>query len=214
MTARKLREEIANSVTHGFGLALSIAALVVLIVAARVEGGSLRIVSFAVFGASLVLLYLASTTYHSFRWTRLRRLLRYLDHAAIYILIAGTYTPFVLLNMRGALGWSVFGIVWGLAVLGISLKALHMDRFAFLSPLIYIVMGWLGILMIKPAMEAIHPGGLGWLLAGGITYTLGVIFYSLEKLPYNHAVWHGFVLGGSTCHFIAVLFYATATTGL
>lgn len=205
-----LREEIANSITHGIGFLLSIAGLVVLVVSASYEGDPWKIVSFSVYGASLVILYLASTSYHSFHSPRLKHVLRIIDHCAIYLLIAGTYTPFTLLNMRGPVGWTLFGIIWGLAALGIALKGFHVDRFPILTPLIYIGMGWLGTVAVWPTVKVIPPGGIALLVAGGVTYTLGVIFYALEKLPYNHAIWHLFVLGASACHFFAVLHYAVS----
>jgi hemolysin III len=210
MTAPSLREEIANSITHGIGFLLSIVGFIVLVVSASMEGDPWKVVSFTIYGTSVVVLYLASTFYHSFQAPRLKHAFRIFDHCAIYLLIAGTYTPFTLLNMRGAWGWSLFGIIWGLAAIGIGAKAFHVDRFPILTPLIYIGMGWLGVVAIRPSLELIPPGGVALLFAGGITYTVGVIFYALDRLPYNHAVWHLFVLGASLCHFFAVLFYAAA----
>ena len=210
MKACTLREEIANSITHGIGFLLSVAGLVVLVVSASMEGDPWKVVSFTVYGSSLVVLYLASTFYHSFHSPRLKHALRIVDHCAIYLLIAGTYTPFTLLNMRGPLGWTMFGVIWGLAAIGIGAKAFHVDRYPILTPLIYIAMGWLGVIAIRPTLELIPPGGLALLAAGGITYTVGVIFYALERVPYNHAIWHLFVLSASMCHFFAVLFYAVS----
>ncbi len=205
---QQLREELANSLTHGFGLLLAIAGLIVLVVFASMGGDPMQIAAFSVFGASMVALYLASTVYHSVRRPRFKRFMRFVDHAAIYLLIAGTYTPFLLLNMRDSVGWTMFAIVWGLAFMGIFAKVLHMDRMPWLNPFIYIVMGWICLFMLKPAMEAIHPSGLLMLLAGGIAYTGGVVFYVLDRMPYNHAVWHGFVMGGTGLHYFAVFFYA------
>lgn len=202
------REELANSITHGLGLLLSIAGLVVLIVTASQRGDTMQIVAYTVFGATMVSLYSASTLYHSARHPRFKRIMRFVDHAAIYLLIAGSYTPFLVLNMRGAVGWTLFATIWGLAVIGIFAKILHMDRMPMLTPLLYIAMGWLSIFAIKPALDAIHPNGLAMLFAGGLVYTLGVVFYSLERLPYNHAIWHGFVMGGTFCHYFAVILYA------
>lgn len=202
-----LKEEIANSITHGIGAVLSIAGLSVLVVLASLHGDAWRVVSFSVFGATLVLLYLASTFYHSFQNPRVKRLFRILDHSAIYLLIAGSYTPFTLVSMRGPWGWSLFGVIWGLALLGIVFKAFFVERFAVLSTIIYIGMGWVMVIAVKPAILAISFYGIIWLLAGGLFYTLGVIFFAWGKLPFNHAIWHLFVLGGSTCHFIAVLYY-------
>jgi hemolysin III len=208
MKSCTLREEIANSITHGIGFLLSIAALVVLVVSASADGNPWKMVSFTVYGVTLVTLYLASTFYHSFHTPRLKHAMRVFDHCAIYLLIAGTYTPFTLLNLRGPLGWVLFGVIWGLALMGIAVKAFHVHRFPILTPLIYIGMGWIGAFAIIPSLHVIPPGGIALLFAGGMTYTLGVIFYALERLPYNHAIWHLFVLFASMFHFFAVLFYA------
>ena len=208
LSSKQLREELANSITHGIGFLLSVAGLVVLVVTASMRGDPYMVVSFSVYGASLVVLYLASTFYHSFHSPRLKHFLRIFDHCAIYLLIAGTYTPFTLLNLRGPVGWSLFGTIWGLAVLGIFLKFWHIGRYPILTPLIYIAMGWVGAIAVKPSIEAIPPMGMKLLVAGGLTYTVGVIFYALEKLPYNHAIWHMFVLSASAMHFFAILFYA------
>ena len=205
---KQLREELANSITHGIGFVLSVAGLVVLVVSASMRGDPYMVVSFSVYGASLVILYLASTFYHSFQSPRLKHFLRIVDHCAIYLLIAGTYTPFTLLNLRGPVGWSLFGTIWGLAPLGIVLKFWHIGRYPILTPLIYVAMGWVGAIAVKPSIAAIPPMGMKLLVAGGITYTVGVIFYALEKLPYNHAIWHMFVLSASAMHFFAILFYA------
>lgn len=210
MRTQYLREELANSVTHGIGFVLSVVGLAVLVVTASHQGDPWMVVSFTVYGASLVVLYLASMFYHSFHSPRLKHLLRVFDHCAIYLLIAGTYTPFTLLNMRGPIGWTLFGVVWALAIIGIALKSFHIHRFPILTPLIYIGLGWIGVLAIKPSLQLIPAGGLALLVAGGVTYTVGVIFYALEKLPYNHAIWHVFVLSASAFHFFAVFFYAVS----
>lgn len=204
------REELANTLTHGLGVILSIAGLVILVVYASIEGGPSRIVASALFGASMVLLYTISTCYHACRCPKRKRLLRRLDHAAIYVLIAGSYTPFTLLNLRGGWGWSLFGVVWGIAVVGIAFKAFFTGRFEMVSTAAYIAMGWLVLIAAKPVFSSIEPGGLAWLTAGGLAYTGGVAFYALNRMPYNHAVWHLFVLAGSVCHFFAVLHYARA----
>lgn len=204
---RALLEEIANSITHGMGAFLSLAGLVLLIVFASLYGGARHIVSCTIFGFALVLLYTASTLYHSFRKPRLKFVFRIIDHSCIYILIAGTYTPFMLVAVRGALGWTFFGIVWGLTALGILFKTFFIHRFQILSTLAYIAMGWLAIFAIKPIFQALSGGAVFWLIAGGLAYTLGTIFYAWKKLPFNHAIWHSFVLAGSVCHFFAVLFY-------
>jgi hemolysin III len=208
MTGNRLREELYNTVTHGVGALLGVAGLVVLVVFAALEGGAARIVAAAVFGSSLVLLYAASTCYHAFRCPKKKRLLRKLDHAAIYVLIAGTYTPFTLLNLRGGWGWTLFGLVWGIAALGITFKVFYTGRFEIVSTLAYIGMGWLVLIAVKPTLASIDAGGLALLVAGGLAYTLGTVFYALSRVPYNHAIWHLFVLAGSMCHFFAVLHYA------
>lgn len=209
MEEKILREEPVNAFTHGIGVLLSVAGLVLLVVLAALDGGSAaRVVGVALFGASLVLLYTASTIYHCARCPRVKRVFRRLDHAAIYLLIAGTYTPFTLLNLRGGWGWTLFGLVWGFAAIGIVLKAFYIGRLEILSTGAYIAMGWLVLIAVKPAFESIEPAGLMWLAAGGLSYTFGVVFYALNRLPYNHAIWHLFVLAGSICHFFAVLHYA------
>ncbi len=200
-------EEIANSVSHGIGTALSVAGLAILVVLASLYGDVWQIVSFSIYGASLVLLYLASTLYHSFQNHRIKRIFKVFDHISIYLLIAGTYTPFLLVNMRGPWGWTMFGIIWGLAIAGIVFKILFIHRFRMLSLLIYILMGWLCMITIKQMVESIPTAGLIWLGAGGLFYTLGVLFYVWKKLLYGHFIWHLFVLGGSICHFFAILFY-------
>lgn len=206
-TKPNLGEEIANSITHGIGAGLSVAGLTLLVAFASIYGDVWRVVSFSIYGSTLILLYLASTLYHSFQNPRVKRVFKIIDHAAIYLLIAGTYTPILLVNMRGAWGWTLFVVIWGLTLAGIVLKIFFINRFKKLSTVIYVLMGWLCIVAIKEMIATIPPGGLAWLIAGGITYTLGVIFYVWHKLPYNHAIWHLFVLGGSICHFFAILFY-------
>lgn len=200
-------EEIANSITHGIGAVLSVAGLTLLVVLAAIYGDVWRIVSFSIYGTSLFLLYLASTLYHSIQQPKIKRVLRIFDHAAIYLLIAGTYTPFMLVSLRGPWGWSFFGIIWGLAFLGIAFKAFFIGRYEKLATAAYVLMGWLCIAAFKEMLATLSPGGMAWVIAGGIVYTLGVIFYAWEKLPYNHAIWHLFVLGGSICHFFAILLY-------
>jgi hemolysin III len=199
-------EELANTITHGIGLALSIAGFVVLLVLAAVRGSPRHIVSCAIYGATLVCLYAASTLYHGIPSPRRKRALRIFDHCAIYLLIAGTYTPFLLVNLRGGWGWSLLGIVWGFAMAGIVFKFRFVDHFPFLSTVIYLLMGWLAVIALKPLLAAVPASGLLWLLAGGLLYTLGVVFYAWKRLPYNHVIWHLFVLAGSTCHYVAVLY--------
>jgi len=200
-------EEIMNAITHGIGTLLAVAGLVLLTVFAYQYGEIWHIVSFTIYGTTLVLLYLASTLYHSFTNERVKYIFKILDHSAIYLLIAGTYTPFTLVPLHGTLGWSVFGLVWGLAVLGIVLKIFFVGRFKVISTLCYIAMGWLIIIAIKPLIAAVPTFGIMWLIIGGLFYTLGSVFYLWHKLPYNHAIWHLFVLAGSISHFIAVFFY-------
>ena len=198
-------EEIANAVTHGIGLLLSIAGFVVLLVFAILHGAASHIVACAIYGATLICLYAASTLYHAVISPRLKRALKIFDHSAIYLLIAGTYTPFLLLNLRGAWGWSLFGVVWGLAFAGIVFKFWFVDHFQHLSTAIYVAMGWLVIIAAKPVIEHVPTVTLLWIVAGGLLYSSGVVFYVWKRLPYSHVVWHLFVLAGSTCHYFAVL---------
>jgi len=200
-------EEIFNSITHGIGIPISIAALVVMVIFSSLYGNAVHIVSSLIFGVSLILLYTASTLYHSFRKPVIKHTFKILDHSCIYVLIAGTYTPFLLVTLRGTLGWSMFALVWSLTVIGVLFKIFFIHRFAILSTIAYIVMGWLIIFAIKPLMHVLPGGGLTLLICGGLAYTLGTIFYSWEKLPFNHAIWHSFVLAGSACHFFAIMFY-------
>jgi hemolysin III len=188
-------------------LALSVAGLAVLVTLAALKGTAWHIVGCSVYGATLVLLYTASTLYHSVRSPRLKRFFRIIDHASIYLLIAGTYTPFTLVNLRGGWGWTLFGLVWGLAALGILFKVFFVGRFSIASTAVYLLMGWLVVIAIKPLLTLVPSGGILWLLVGGLAYTAGVVFFAWGKLPYNHAVWHVFVLTGSICHYFAVLFY-------
>lgn len=197
-------EEIANRLTHGAGAALGVAGLVLLVVSSARNGDAWHVVSTAIFGATLVLLYTASTLYHSFSGERARRLLRKFDHAAIFLLIAGTYTPFVLVTLRGPWGWSLFGVVWGLALVGVAMKFWFAGRFRVVSTLVYLGMGWLVLIALKPLVAALPAGGMKLLVAGGLCYTGGAVFYLWKRLPYHHAIWHVFVLGGSACHWAAV----------
>ena len=200
-------EEIANTITHGVGVGLSITALILLVVRASLYGDVWRVVSFSIYGSSLILLYLASTLYHGFRSKRIKEFLRILDHSAIYLLIAGSYTPFLLVTLRGPWGWTLFGIIWSFAFMGITFKLIFGPKYDFISTAFYILMGWVVIIAIKPLIAALPAAGLAWLVAGGLAYTGGVIFYAWEKLPFNHAIWHGFVLAGSCFHFFAIVFY-------
>ena len=202
-----VKEEIAHSAIHGLGILLSIVGLAALVLVARRTGDPSHVLACSVYGATLILLYLASTLYHGLTFPRAKRMLRVLDHSAIYLLIAGTYTPFTLISLRGRWGWTLFGLVWGMAVLGIALKVAAIERFRWLSIVLYLVMGWLVLIAIEPLMLAVAPGGVRLLLLGGVAYTLGIIFYLWRRLPYHHAVWHVLVLAGSVFHFFAVLLY-------
>jgi hemolysin III len=206
LTYRLSVEELANSVTHGIGLALSIAGFAVLLILAVMHGSGWHIVSCAIYGSTLVSLYAASTLYHGITSRRLKRMLRVCDHSAIYLLIAGTYTPFLLVNLRGAWGWSLLGVVWGLAMAGVIFKAWFVDHFSILSTIVYLLMGWLALVAVKPLLALVPLAGLIWLVAGGLMYTVGVVFYAWKKVPFNHVIWHVFVLAGSTCHYIAVIY--------
>jgi len=197
-------EERANRLTHAVGILLSLAGMAVLVSLAAMRGDAWDVVAATVFGLSLVLLYTASTLYHTFRSADTKRLLRKFDHAAIFLLIAGTYTPFLLVSLRGPWGWSLFGVIWGLAVAGVTLKFWFAGRFTVVSTLIYLAMGWLVIVATRPMLAAVEPRVLWLLLAGGLSYTGGTVFYLWRNLPFHHAVWHLFVLGGSVCHFFAV----------
>ncbi len=197
-------EELANVITHAIGVALSVAGLVVLVTCAGRRGNAWCVAAVAIFGATLVLLYTASTLYHGFRRAELKRLLRKFDHAAIFLLIAGSYTPFLLVNLRGPWGWSLLGVVWGLAAAGVAAKFWFTGRFRILSTLLYLAMGWLVVIALRPMLHAVAPAGMVLLLAGGLTYTAGTAFYAWKRLPYHHAIWHLFVMGGSGCHFFAV----------
>ncbi len=201
-------EELANSVSHGIGLLLAIAAIPILVVGAVVRGDPVDVVGSSVFGASMVILYLTSTLYHVVPAGKLKERLQRLDHAAIYILIAGTYTPFTFGVLGGSWGWTLFGLVWGVAVIGVVTKMVFGVKYDRFSTAMYLIMGWLVLIAVRPLLSAIPPQGFAWLLAGGGFYSLGVMFYVARRLPYGHFVWHVFVLAGSICHFFAVLWFA------
>ena len=200
-------EEIANSITHGIGIILAIVALGVLVIFAGRSGNVWHIVSVCVYGTTLILLYTASTLYHSIQHPRTKGILQTLDHSAIFLLIAGTYTPFTLISLRGPWGWSLFGVIWGLAVVGMLFQLLNLKHWRTASIIIYICMGWAVIVAIKPLIANVATGGIVFLVLGGIAYTSGVLFYKQKRLKYNHAVWHLFVLAGSILHFFAILLY-------
>ena len=203
-----LGEEIANSVSHGVGLLAAVAAAPVLVLSALRHDGAARIVGASVFAATMVLLYLTSTLYHALPGNRAKRVFQVLDHAAIFLMIAGTYTPFTLGVLRGTLGWTLFGLVWGLALAGVVLTAAGGARYPKLRLGLYLAMGWLILIAAKPLWLRMPSWGLFWLLAGGIAYTAGVAFYAAKRVRYSHFVWHLFVIAGTACHFIAVLRYA------
>jgi hemolysin III len=208
-TAREysLGEEIASAITHGLGVLMSISALVLLVVFAVRSGDPVRVASAITFGVSLVFLYLASTLYHSLTPPKAKRVFKILDHAGIYLLIAGSYTPFTLVTLRGPWGWALLVTVWALAIAGMATEAFWVDRPKWLSAAVFIAMGWMVVIAGKPLLAAIEPGGLWLLLAGGLAYTLGTVFYVLKGVPYMHAVWHLWVIGGSVCHVLAVLLF-------
>jgi hemolysin III len=202
-----LREEIANAVTHGIGAVLGITALVLLVIMALTQQDGLRLAAAITYGSSLILLYLASTLYHSVPGKRAKLFFQKLDHAAIYVLIAGTYTPVLLISMEGAWGYTLMAIVWSIAVFGVCFKFFFHDRFEKLSLFSYIGMGWIVIFAASELIIKVPTGGLVFLLAGGLAYTLGTIFYANDRIPYNHAIWHLFVLAGSVLHFVAIYNY-------
>jgi hemolysin III len=202
------REEIANSVSHGVGLLAAVAATPVLLLSAARHGGAARIAGASVFAAAMVLLYLVSALYHALPANRAKHVFQVLDHAAIFLMIAGTYTPFTLGVLRGAWGWTLFGLVWGLALAGLVLTAAGGVRYPKLRTSLYLAMGWLIIIAVKPLWLRMPSEGLFWLVGGGIAYTVGVVFYAARGVRYSHFVWHLFVIAGTACHFIAVLRFA------
>jgi len=201
------REELANRVTHGAAALASLPALVVLVLAAARTGDPYRVVASAVFAGSLSLFYVISTLYHSLRGQRVRYVLRILDHAGIYLVIAASYTPFTLVSLRAGHGWLLFGVVWTLAVIGMVFKSLMTHRLRFLAPVLYLALGWLIVVDIEGLLTMVPPGGVAWLVGGGVAYTVGILFYAVDRIPYNHAIWHLFVMAGSVCHYLAVLWY-------
>jgi hemolysin III len=200
-------EEKINIISHAIGFILSMVALVLLVRHANLHGGVWHIVSFSIFGASLIILYAASTFYHSAKKAELRNRLKIVDHASIYVLIAGTYTPFTLVTLKGAIGWVIFGTSWGLALTGIILKLFFTGKYDLMSTIMYVLMGWIIVFAIKPLINNLPLEGFLWLVAGGISYTIGAILYSIKKIKLNHAIFHMFVIMGSFCHFISVFFY-------
>ncbi|MEN1957386.1 PAQR family membrane homeostasis protein TrhA [Luteimonas changyuni] len=209
MSLRERREELASALTHGLGATAALAGGAVLITLAALYGNGWQLGAAIVFGSSLLLLYLASTLYHSFQHPVLKGRLKVFDHCAIYLLIAGTYTPFTLIGLRGPWGWSLFAAIWTLALAGVVFKLFYTGRFKRLSTLVYVAMGWLVLVAIKPVLAALDAWTFGWLVAGGVFYTLGTVFYHRESLPYSHAIWHLFCIAGSVCHYIAVMAQVT-----
>ena len=201
-----LGEEITNAILHGIGFGLAVAALTVLVVFASRYGNVWHVVGFTIYGVTLIILYLVSTLYHSFPEGKVKRIFQIFDHAAIFLLIAGTYTPITLIALRGTLGWTIFGLVWGLAILGIIFTVFCINKFRILSTILYIAMGWLVVIALKPLLVALNQTGIVFLLVGGLLYTIGTVFYAWKGMKYAHAVWHLFVLAGSICHFFTILF--------
>jgi len=204
-------EEKTNIISHAIGLALSVVALVLMVVRASLYGNAWHIVGASIFGASLICLYAASTLYHSTKEPKLRSRLRVVDHATIYVLIAGTYAPFTLVTLNGWVGWVIFGVSWGMALTGIILKLFFTGKYNVLSTLMYVFMGWIIVFAISPLIDNLSTEGLFWLIAGGIAYTTGAILYGIKKIKFNHAIFHMFVLLGSFCHFISVYCYVLPT---
>lgn len=200
----EIRDEIASALTHGLGAAAALAGGAVLITLTALHGDAWQLAAAIVFGVTLLLLYTASTLYHAIQHPIAKARLKVFDHCAIYLLIAGTYTPFTLIGLRGPWGWSLFAAIWTLALAGVIFKLFYTGRFKLLSTIIYIAMGWLVIVAIKPLLTSLDPWTLGWLLAGGLFYTLGTFFYHRESIRYSHAIWHLFVIAGSVCHYVAV----------
>jgi hemolysin III len=200
-------EENINIISHAAGFILSVIASVFLLIHANMNGNIRHIVSFGIFGASLMILYASSAFYHSVKTTKLRNRLNIVDHASIYVLIAGTYTPFTLVTLKGMIGWVIFGISWGMALTGIILKLFFTGKFDLISTIMYVVMGWIIVFAIKPLTHNLPSEGVFWLFAGGISYTIGAVLYSIDKIKFNHAIFHILVLAGSFCHFMSVFFY-------
>jgi hemolysin III len=205
LTRHILADELANTLTHGFGLISSIVGFIILLILAILRGGKWQIVGCAIFGVTLVCLYAASTFYHGISSPRAKRALMIFDHSAIYLLIAGTYTPFLLVNLRGSWGWSLLAVIWSMAVVGILFKLWFADRFPAISVSAYVGMGWLGVIAAHQVSTHVPLTGVVWIILGGLAYTIGVIFYACKRIPHHHLIWHLLVMAGSACHYIAVL---------
>lgn len=206
-TPETLGEEIASAITHGVGVALSIAGLAILLILATRFDDSWRLVSVSIYGGALIFLYLASTLYHAIQHLATKQVFHILDHVGIFLLIAGTYTPILLVKMRDLQGWVFFALIWGLALVGSCIKAFFTGRFVKVSTFAYVAMGWLALFLAKSMLATLGLGGMAWLVAGGLSYSLGVIPFLWERLPFNHAIWHLFVMGGSVCHYVLIWQY-------
>ena len=207
MNGHTVKEEIANAITHGIGAVLSVVALVALVVYSAEGADPYRIVGVSIFGATMLLMYCASTLYHAFPHPNIKHVMRICDHCSIYLLIAGTYTPICLVSMRGPWGWTMLAILWGIALFGCIFKLFFVGRCEKFSVGLYVAMGWMAVIAIKPTLEMVPGPAMIMMALGGLTYTSGVIFYLWDRLPYNHAIWHLFVLGGSTMHFLAIFWW-------
>lgn len=205
-------EELANRLTHSFAAAISLVGVVFLVTAASRTGDPYRIVSSAIYSGSLTIFYVISTLYHTIRSPKTRYVFRVLDHAGIYLVIAGTYTPITLVSLRESSGWVLFGVIWGLAIAGAIFKSFMTHRLAFLAPVFYIALGWLIVVDLEGLLTFVPIKGVLWLVAGGLFYTVGVIFYAIDRIPYNHAIWHVFVIAGSLCHYLSILWYVVPLT--
>jgi len=199
-------EESLNTLVHGAGFGLAIAALITLVISANNHGSAWHLASFSIYGATLIVLYLSSALYHSLPEGNCKNTLRVIDHSSIFLLIAGTYTPITLTAMRGPWGWSIFGVVWGIALAGIVIKIFWFDKLRHFSTIMYAAMGWIIVIAIQPLLKSVNSTSLVFLLAGGLAYSLGIVFYASQKIKFNHAIWHVFVLAGSICHFFTVLY--------
>lgn len=201
------KEEVIHAITHGIGIILSIAGLILLIVFSSIDGNPWKIVSVTVFGTTMLLMYLSSTIVHSLPTGKWKDVFQIFDHSSIYLFIAGTYTPFLLVHLRSTVGWILFGVIWGIALIGIIFKIFFVKRFLILSTIFYILMGWLIVIVWKPLTASMHGNGILLLIIGGLTYTIGAIFFICRKIPYHHVIWHIFVILGSIFHFLAIFYY-------
>ena len=206
LTRQITADELVNTLTHGAGMAASVLGFVVLLIVAILRGGPWQIVGCAIYGATLVCLYAASTFYHGVSSPRAKHVLHMFDHCAIYLLIAGTYTPFLLVNLRGSWGWTLLAVIWTCAVLGILFKLWFADRFPIFSVSAYVAMGWLGVIAARQVYAHVPLKGVVWIVLGGLAYSIGVIFYACKKIPHHHAIWHLLVMAGSTCHYVAIFY--------